>query len=83
MLEALRAGPADLPRDNIAYDPTRDRLGTGAFGVVYKGEIHLCFLLTLSASVNGVPVAIKVPKRQDWANDKEKQAFITEVTTMK
>ncbi|KAH3766490.1 SHK1 protein [Pelomyxa schiedti] len=70
-VETLRGGPPEIPRESIIYNPATDRLGGGAFGDVFK------------AIVQGIKVAVKVPKKQQWASPAELKAFKDEVEILK
>ncbi|KAH3745784.1 SHK1 protein [Pelomyxa schiedti] len=69
--QALIAGPPEIRREDIIFNPTTDKLGGGAYGDVYK------------AIVSGIPVAIKVPKKQLWSSPEELAAFKEEVRILK
>eukprot|EP01105_Mastigella_eilhardi_P006326 TRINITY_DN1793_c0_g1_i1.p1 TRINITY_DN1793_c0_g1~~TRINITY_DN1793_c0_g1_i1.p1 ORF type:complete len:551 (-),score=148.98 TRINITY_DN1793_c0_g1_i1:177-1799(-) len=70
-LGKLLEGPPEIPRAQIFFNPARDRMGGGAFGDVFR------------ATIKGIQVAIKVPKKQQWSSPAELQAFREEVAILK
>ncbi|KAH3760900.1 SHK1 protein [Pelomyxa schiedti] len=69
--QAIIAGPPEIRREDIIFNPATDKLGGGAYGDVYK------------AIVAGIPVAVKVPKKQLWSTPAELAAFREEVRMLK
>jgi len=63
-------GPPEIPPEEIIFDPEKDFLGAGAFGKVYK------------ANCRGIPVAVKVPLKQNLS-EQELKMFRHEVTIMR
>ncbi|KAH3732805.1 SHK1 protein [Pelomyxa schiedti] len=64
------AGPPEIPPSEIVFDKTKDYLGGGAFGSVYK------------ANCRGTSVAVKVPLKQNLTPG-ELQMFRHEVMIMR
>lgn len=38
-LDAIRVGPPEIPANQITFDSNTDRIGKGAFGFVYAGNL--------------------------------------------
>ncbi|KAH3745757.1 SHK1 protein [Pelomyxa schiedti] len=70
-VDDLRAGPPEIPRSEILFNPATDKLGGGAFGDVYK------------AVLKGIHVAVKVPKKQQWSSPEELALFREEVAILR
>ena len=69
-MQSLIDGPPTLNADDILFDQTKDRLGSGSYGNVYRGVVM------------GLPVAIKVPNKQTLTPE-EKEDFLREISVMK
>ena len=69
-MQTLIDGPPTLDAKDILFDVSKDRLGSGSYGNVYKGVVM------------GLPVAIKVPNKQHLTPE-EKEDFHREISVMK
>jgi len=63
-------GPPEIPAEEIQFDKTRDLIGEGAFGKVYR------------AKCRGKDVAVKMPNRQKLSKE-ELESFRHEVQMMR
>eukprot|EP00727_Mastigamoeba_balamuthi_P004557 m51a1_g141 putative sh2 domain-containing protein (577) ;mRNA; r:453669-456350 len=63
----LLNGPPEIPREQIVI---QERVGGGVFGDVFQ------------ATISGIKVAVKVPKKQDWDSEELRQ-FREEVAIMR
>ncbi|KAL7715894.1 Tyrosine protein kinase [Entamoeba marina] len=69
-MQRLIDGPPTLKHEDILFDKRKDMLGSGSFGTVYRGIVM------------GLPVAVKIPNKQQLS-ETEKKEFMSEISVMK